>query len=87
VFRLTILNDSSERLRVSMAGLTHDKQRSSIRTIHLAFTLASAPVVSLLPPDRTFCLALLTMTHLSRVLLEGFAAVEMMSTIGYQSIY
>ena len=44
------LNHSSERLRVFLAGRAHEKRRSSIRTIHLAFTLASAPVVSLLPP-------------------------------------
>jgi len=76
VFRLTILNDSSERLRVSMAGLTHDKQGSSIRTIHLAFTLASTRCFSS-SSWSYFCLALLTMMHLSRVLLEGFAEIKM----------
>ena len=37
-------------------GLAHDNRGSSIRIIHLAFTLASASVVSLIPPYRTFAL-------------------------------
>ena len=53
---MAIPDHSSERLRVSLAGRAHDNRGSSIRTIHLAFTLASAPAVSLLPPYRTFAL-------------------------------
>jgi len=37
-------------------GRAHGNRGSSIRTIHLVFTLASVPVVSLLPPYRTFAL-------------------------------
>ncbi len=54
VFRLSPIVPSG---CVSLAGCAHDNRWSSIRTIHLAFTLASAPVVSLLPPYRNFALA------------------------------
>jgi hypothetical protein len=54
VFRLTILSTSPERLRISLAGRAHGNWGSNIKTIHLAFALASTPVVSLLRPYRTF---------------------------------
>ena len=48
MFRQTILSTTVPSGGVSLAGCAHDNQGSSIRTIHLAFILAS--VVSLLPP-------------------------------------
>ncbi len=47
-----VTSKKTKTFRVSLAGRARDNGGSSIRTIHLAFTLASAPVVSLLPPYR-----------------------------------